>query len=144
MGGARRQLGAPPPPPPRRTCWARQIKSVDGFVFIRLSYFDCSDLQLFAIFIFKVDFSQTNLMTSAENSVSVPQNWKIFWGRIPPDPATRFLLFAIFPQVCFNSLKGFLSICNITKVNFVTYFASKHWTMIMSRKYFNFLTKIMH
>ena len=31
------------------TCWARQIKSVDGFVFFRLSYFDCSDLQLFAI-----------------------------------------------------------------------------------------------
>jgi len=29
--------------------WSRQIKSVDGFVFFRLSYFDCSDLQLFAI-----------------------------------------------------------------------------------------------
>ena len=35
---------------PPWTCWARQIKFVDGFVFFRLSYFDCSDLQLFAIF----------------------------------------------------------------------------------------------
>ena len=35
---------------PPGTCWARQIKSVDGFVLFRLRYFDCSDLQLFAIF----------------------------------------------------------------------------------------------
>ena len=26
-------------------CWARQIKSLDGFVFFRLSYFGYSDLQ---------------------------------------------------------------------------------------------------
>ena len=44
---------------------------MDGVVFYRLSlYFDYSDLQLFAIFIFEVDFSVTYLM-SAENSVSV-------------------------------------------------------------------------
>ena len=36
----------------------------------RLSYFNYSDLQLFAIFIFEVDISETHLMTSAENSVS--------------------------------------------------------------------------
>ena len=66
------------------TCWARHIKSLDGFVFFRLSYFDYGDLQLFAIFIFEVDFSETYLMTSAENSVSEPSNLKIFWGRIPP------------------------------------------------------------
>ena len=47
--GARGQL-------PSRTCWARQIKSVDGFVFFRLSYFDYSDLQLFSIFLFEVEF----------------------------------------------------------------------------------------
>ena len=41
---------------------------MDGFVFFRLSYFDYSDLQLFAIFIFEVDFSETYFMTSAENS----------------------------------------------------------------------------
>ena len=29
--------------------WSQQIKSVDGFVYFRLSYFDWSDLQLFAI-----------------------------------------------------------------------------------------------
>ena len=51
------------------TCWARHIKSVNGFVFFRLSYFDYSDWQLFAIFTFEVDFSETYFMTSAENSV---------------------------------------------------------------------------
>ena len=55
------------------------------------SYFDFSDMQLFAIFIFKVDFSETYLMTSAENSVSEPPNLKIFWGTIPPDPPTRLV-----------------------------------------------------
>ena len=47
---------------------------MNGFVFFRLSYFDYSDLQLFAIFIFEVDFSVTYLMTSAENSVWEPPN----------------------------------------------------------------------
>ena len=70
------------------TCWARHIKSLDGFVFFRLSYFDYSDLQLFAIFIFEVDFSETYLMTSAENSISEPSNMNIFLGRIPPQPPT--------------------------------------------------------
>ena len=37
-------------PPPPRTCWSRHSKSVDGFVFFRLSYFYYSDLHLFAIF----------------------------------------------------------------------------------------------
>ena len=52
---------------PPWTCRARQIKFVYGFVFFRLSYFDYSDLQLFAIFIFEVNFSETYLMTSDEN-----------------------------------------------------------------------------
>ena len=55
---------APPPPPPGPvkpdTC-----KSVDGFAFFRLRCFDHSDLQLFALFIFDVDFSKTYLQTSA-------------------------------------------------------------------------------
>ena len=42
-------------PSPHWTCWARHIKSVDGFDLFRLSYFDYSDLQLFSIFIFEVD-----------------------------------------------------------------------------------------
>ena len=78
-------------PPPPWTCWARHIKSLDGFVFFRLSYFDYGDLQLFAIFIFEVDFSETYLMTSAENNISEPPNLKILWGRIAPDPPTRLL-----------------------------------------------------
>ena len=47
---------------------------------------DYSDLQLFAILIFEVDFSETYLMTNAENSVSKPPNLKIIWGRILPGP----------------------------------------------------------
>ena len=38
-------------PPPSWTCWARQLKPVDGFVSFRLSHFDYSDLQLFVIFV---------------------------------------------------------------------------------------------
>ena len=54
--------------------------SVDGFVFFRLSYFDYNDFQLFAIFIFEVDFWETYVMTSAENNVSEPPNLTIFGG----------------------------------------------------------------
>ena len=59
---------------------------MDGFVFFGLSYFDYSDLQLFAIFIFEVDFSETYLMTSAENSVSETPNWKFSGGGYPKTP----------------------------------------------------------
>ena len=79
---------------------------MDGFVFFRLSYVDYSDLQLFAIFIFKVDFSETYLMTSAENSISEPPNLKIFLGEYtrPPDPPTRLVpsALAIMPLVTKN------------------------------------------
>ena len=61
--------------------------------FFRLSYFYYSDLQLFVIFIFEVDFSGTYLMTSAENSILEPPNLKIFWGRIPPDPPFKACAF---------------------------------------------------
>ena len=80
------EQGGQLPPPPPWTCWARHIKSVNGFVFFRLSYFGYSDLQLFAIFIFEVDFSETYYMTNAEKSVTEPPNLKIFLGRIPPAP----------------------------------------------------------
>ena len=59
---------------------------MDGFVFFRLSYFDYSELQLFAIFIFEVDFSETYLMTSAENSISERPNFKIFLRADTPRP----------------------------------------------------------
>ena len=52
-----------------------QINSVDGFVF-----FSLSELQLFDIFIFEVVFSETYLMTSAENNVLEPPNLKILGG----------------------------------------------------------------
>ena len=42
---------------------------------------------------------RTHFMTSAENSVSEPPNLKMFWGRVPPDPPTKFVLatLAILP-----------------------------------------------
>ena len=105
-------------PPPPWTCWARHIKSVDGLVFFRLSYSDYSDLQLFAIFIFEVDFSETYFLTSAKKSVSEPPNLKIFGGRMPLDPLRRFVPSALTiipprykkpsygPANIFNSSKG--------------------------------------
>ena len=65
-----------------------------GVVFFRLSYFDYSDLQLFAIFRFEVDFSETYLMTSAKNSVLERPNLKIFWGRTPRDPPYKACAFS--------------------------------------------------
>ena len=62
-------------------------------------------MQLFAIFIFEVDFSETYLMTSAENSISEPPNLKIWaGGRITPDSPTRLVpsALAIMPPVTKN------------------------------------------
>ena len=77
---------------------------MDGVVFFRLSYFDYGDLQLFAIFIVEIDFSETYLTTSAENSVSEHPDLKTFWGKVPPDPPTRLLplALAIMPPVTKN------------------------------------------
>ena len=63
-----------------------ELFSLDSVILIIMT---CN--KLFGIFIFKVDFSETDLMTSAENSVSEPPNLNIFWWRIPPDPPTRLL-----------------------------------------------------
>ena len=91
---------------------------MDGLVFFRLSYSDYSDLQLFAIFIFEVDFSETYFLTSAKKSVSEPPNLKIFGGRMPLDPLRRFVPSALTiipprykkpsygPANIFNSSKG--------------------------------------
>ena len=78
LRGSTRAATPPPSPGPVKpdTC-----KSVDRFAFFRLSCFDHSDLQLFALFIFDVDFSKTYPKTSAENSVSEPPNLKIFSHR---------------------------------------------------------------
>ena len=76
------QIGSVPDPDFEIRC----VGGWGGDVFFSLGYFDFSDLQLFAIFIFKVDFSETYLMTSAENRVSDPPNLKLFWGRIPQTP----------------------------------------------------------
>ena len=70
-----------PPPPPRHppgrvepdisSLW-KDLFSLDSVIFV-------------------VDFSDTYLMTNAENSVLEPPNFKIFWGRIPPYPLTRLV-----------------------------------------------------
>ena len=55
--------------------------------------------KLFAILIFKVDFSETDLMTSAENSVSELPNLNIVCWRIPP---TRLLAIMPPPPPCYK------------------------------------------
>ena len=88
MAGAREPAALPPPPGPVEpgtlSLWIA-LFSLHSVIF----YFDYSDLQLFAIFIFEVDFSETYLMTSAENSVLEPPNF--LGGRIPPDPLSRLV-----------------------------------------------------
>ena len=81
-GGARGNSSPPPlrPVEPDKSSLFIDLFSLDSVILIN------SDLQLFAIFIFGVDFSETYLMTSAESSVSEPPNLKNFLGRIPPDP----------------------------------------------------------
>ena len=78
MEGARGAAALPPGPvePGTLSLWM-DLFSLDSVIF----YFDYSDLQLFAIFIFEVDFSETYLMTSAENSVLEPPR---FWGEDTP------------------------------------------------------------
>ena len=83
---------------------------MNGFVFFRLSYFDYSDLQLFAIFIFEVDFSQTYFMTSAENSGLGASKYENLLEEDTDSP-TRFVPSALaeMPRVTKNlatSLKG--------------------------------------
>ena len=91
-GGAR----APPPPPPP-TCWARQIKSVVGFVFFRLGYFDYSDLQSYDIFISKVDFPRHISWQVLKVVFWSIQIWK-FSGGGPPSKAVPSWL-AITPPL---------------------------------------------
>ena len=82
-GGAREALYSPPPPthPPGRvepdisSLWM-DLFSLDSVIFV-------------------IDFSDTYLMTNAENSVLELPNFKIFWGRIPPYPLTRLLPLAL-------------------------------------------------
>ena len=72
---------------PKRTCWARHIKSVDGFVLFRLSYFDNSDLiAIVCHFYIRGRFFGHISWKVAENSASEPSNLKIFWGRAPRPP----------------------------------------------------------
>ena len=84
--GARGAAVSPGPVEPETSSLWMDLFSLDSVISI-----DYSDLQLFAIFIFEVDFSETYFMTSAENSVQEPPNLKISWGRIPPDPPTRLM-----------------------------------------------------
>ena len=59
---------------------------MDGVVFFRLSYFDYSDLQLFAIFGFEVDFSETYQMTSAKIAFRNLQTWNFSGEGHPETP----------------------------------------------------------
>lgn len=71
-------MAANPPGPvePGKSSLFMDLFSLGSVIMIIVT---CSCLS----FICEVDFSET--------SVSEPPNWKIFWGRIPPDPPTRLL-----------------------------------------------------
>ena len=73
--------GAPPPPPP---------PPQPGRVEPDISSLWMGLFSLDSV-IFVVDFSDTYLMTNAENSVLELPNFKIFWGRIPPYALTRLV-----------------------------------------------------
>ena len=81
-------------------CWTRKIKPVDGLVFFRISYFDYSDLQLFAVFIIRGRLFGDISHYKCWNSVSEPPNLKIFRGRTPPGPLTRHVpsAFLVMPR----------------------------------------------
>ena len=93
---------------------------MDGFVFFRLSYFDYSDLQLFAIFIFEVDFSETYFTTSAENSGLGASKYGNLLEEDTDSP-TRFVPSALaeMPRVTKHlatSLKGVFFFCQTKNI----------------------------
>ena len=59
-------------------------------------------------------------MTSAENNVSEPPNLKISWGRISPDPPTRFVASALakMPPLQKNLAMALLSLLSSRQVTF--------------------------
>ena len=59
-----------------RNCWAGQIKSVDGFVLFRLSYFDCSDLHLCSILMGEDTDSHPALL-GLKKTCNVPVPWRL-------------------------------------------------------------------
>ena len=72
------------------------LLSLDSVILIMVT---CNNL-LIAIFIFKVDFSETYLMTSAENNISEPPNLKIiFWWEDTPRPTYKACPFGTLNNV---------------------------------------------
>ena len=92
-GGGRGKRGASSPharpvEPDKSTLWMDLFSLDSNFSLVILII--VTDICL-PFSLFEVDFSETHLMTSAENSVLEPSNLKIFLGRIPPDPTTRLV-----------------------------------------------------
>ena len=83
MGG-RRAAALPGPIEPDKSSLWMDLFSLDSVMLIIV--------QLIAIFIVEVDFSETYLMTSAENSISEPPNLKFFLGEDTPRPPYKAAL----------------------------------------------------
>ena len=99
-GGTRGKI-----PPSPWTCWARHIKSVDGVVFFRLSYFGYSDLQLFLPFTYSRSIFRRHISWKMlKRAFQSLQIWKFSWGGYPQLPPTRFVPSAleIVPPVTKN------------------------------------------
>ena len=82
----------PPPPhftPPTWTCWARHIKSVDGFVFFRLCYFCGRFFGYISWQMLKIAFWSFQILKfSREDTPIPPYKARAFGTRdnVPPSP----------------------------------------------------------
>ena len=80
---------SPPPPPPTWTCWARHIKSVDGFVFFRLCYFCGRFFGYISWQMLKIAFWSFQILKfSREDTPIPPYKARAFGTRdnVPPSP----------------------------------------------------------
>ena len=86
-GGAKGTAVPPGPVEPDKSSLWMDLLSLDWVILIVVT---CNYYCLHFHFIFEVDFLETYLMTSVDDSVSEPPNLKIFWGKIPPHPPRRY------------------------------------------------------
>ena len=87
-GGAKGTAVPPGPVEPDKSSLWMDLFSLDSVILIVVT---CNYYCLPFSFHIEVDFLETYLMTSVDDSVSERPNLKIFWGKIPPHPPTRLL-----------------------------------------------------
>ena len=79
VGGQEGSYLPGPVEPDKSSLWM-DLLSLEPVIFVKVT---CNCLPFSYL---RPIFSETYLMTSAENNVWEPPNLKMFWGRILPDP----------------------------------------------------------